>query len=372
MTRKNLPPRYTKQIQYDILYAMKLDPDSSKPLADQMYDFLRNAIATQRYAPGDVLPSLADLAASAGVSSNVSRRALARLARDGIVVSRRGVGATVTDRRADANCRGRILCCAPFATSSAYYDRLTLALRQTLTRKGYLLETVSSTSIRADSPNRLREMLLHAWDLVLFWDSPDLRKLIASTRTPHIILGDRPSSSHAPNAVGRILIKNGKDIPRFIQACHRARVSSVVQFRFASDQTDPSDLFRLAEIDIRTVCLPRPRDGESCARAGLAAMQDFLKSAKRLPDALYLADDCLAQGALVALAQRGMRLPQDVRVVTLANKGIGPVWSVPLTRLESDPTAHGREISAALLAYFRTGIFPETTIGANWKDGSTF
>ena len=49
-------------------------------------------------------------------------------------------------------------------------------------------------------------------------------------------------------------------------------------------------------------------------------------------------------------AVRATRIPADVQVATWANRGNGPVFPQPLTRIEMDPVAHGRAIAERVLA----------------------
>ena len=101
-------------------------------------------------------------------------------------------------------------------------------------------------------------------------------------------------------------------------------------------------------------------------------MRKFIAKNK-LPDLFLFADDYLAQGALIALAVTGVRIPEDVAVVTHANKGLGPVWVKPLSRMEMDPLDHARKIADAISVYLKTGIFPSgIELGSVWKKGDTF
>ena len=97
-------------------------------------------------------------------------------------------------------------------------------------------------------------------------------------------------------------------------------------------------------------------------------------AAKRpLPDLFIFTDDYLAQGALIALAVAGVRIPEDVAVVTHANKGLGPVWDKPLSRLEMDAASHADAVSRALADYLKTGVHPpELDLGSVYKPGATF
>ena len=97
------------------------------------------------------------------------------------------------------------------------------------------------------------------------------------------------------------------------------------------------------------------------------------KSGGRLPDVLLFTDDHLAQGGLLALMERGVRVPEDVKIVTHANRGLGPFWVKPLTRLEMDPVAQGAAVAQAVLGYFKTRNLPSgLVLGSEWKPGRTF
>jgi DNA-binding LacI/PurR family transcriptional regulator len=70
-------------------------------------------------------------------------------------------------------------------------------------------------------------------------------------------------------------------------------------------------------------------------------MARWLAGGRRLPDAFYFTDDYLAQGALTALLDHGVRIPAQVQVITHANRNLGPVFPRPLTRVELDPVGDG-------------------------------
>ena len=52
----------------------------------------------------------------------------------------------------------------------------------------------------------------------------------------------------------------------------------------------------------------------------------------------------------MALLDHGIRVPEDVKVVTVSHKGFGSAYIKPLTRFESDPTEAGEKISEFVLA----------------------
>lgn len=71
-------------------------------LADQCSKALSHLIGSEKYRPGDVLPSEITLAKSFGVSRTVIREAVSRLRFEGIVTSRRGKGIVVLAARSSA------------------------------------------------------------------------------------------------------------------------------------------------------------------------------------------------------------------------------------------------------------------------------
>ena len=76
---------------------------------------------------------------------------------------------------------------------------------------------------------------------------------------------------------------------------------------------------------------------------------------------------------MLALLRNGVRIPEDVKVVTWANRGLGPVYALPYTRLEMDPSAHGVSISEWALRFLRTAkLTSRAHVGPVYCIGRTF
>ena len=105
-------------------------------------------------------------------------------------------------------------------------------------------------------------------------------------------------------------------------------------------------------------------------------METFAKlvAKGRLPrgTVCFINDDYLASGALMAIACAGLKAPEDIRLVTLANKRLGPVYIRELTRMEFDARHAGEVLSDAVLKYLKTGVYPlNSVVGPVWADGET-
>ncbi len=68
-----------------------------RPIWIQLTEQLTTHIVTGRYAQGSRLPAVRDLASLSGVNPNTAQRALAQLEADGLAVSGRNTGRTVTE-----------------------------------------------------------------------------------------------------------------------------------------------------------------------------------------------------------------------------------------------------------------------------------
>ena len=68
-----------------------------RPIWIQLTEQLTARIAAGIYPSGSKLPTVRELAAQAGVNPNTAQRALAQLEQDGLVITERGAGRTITD-----------------------------------------------------------------------------------------------------------------------------------------------------------------------------------------------------------------------------------------------------------------------------------
>lgn len=75
--------------------SLRLDPDDSSPVYEQVATEIRRAVAQGEAHPGERLPPAKDLAAVLGVNTNTVLRALRLLRDEGILEFRRGRGITV-------------------------------------------------------------------------------------------------------------------------------------------------------------------------------------------------------------------------------------------------------------------------------------
>ena len=76
---------------------MEFRVKDARPIWQQLADIITESIVTGEFAPGERFPSVRDLALQAGVNPNTMQRALSRLEDDGLLITGRTAGRTVTD-----------------------------------------------------------------------------------------------------------------------------------------------------------------------------------------------------------------------------------------------------------------------------------
>lgn len=95
--------------------------------------------------------------------------------------------------------------------------------------------------------------------------------------------------------------------------------------------------------------LPEPEwnpNGEFTLEGGRDSMAELLR-ADVVPTAVFAASDEMAFGAMIAIQQAGLRVPDDISVVGIDGHAYGEVFG--LTTFAQDPTAQGARAARVLL-----------------------
>ncbi len=71
--------------------------------------------------------------------------------------------------------------------------------------------------------------------------------------------------------------------------------------------------------------------------AGWEEFREIWSAKARRPDGLVILDDMLAADAQLAILELGVRIPQDLQLAILSNRGVSPTIRLPATFFELDP-----------------------------------
>lgn len=346
-------------------------------LAGQIADGLRTAIETGYYGPGDILPPVRDLGELLGVSMVVAVHAVDILREEGIISPRPRVGSVVCAKDRPL-WKGHVVTVIPPGLGNPFDNAIHAVVRDRLTAAGYLVTPVTVTETRPgrfDDFALLDTVLRQQTDLVIqLHQQETISRHLSRNKIPFIRLSgdDEPHL----NCVGAVRHDFGMALAEFAEHCREAGVKSVLQVADVI-RADATELLARIGVNVTTLRTPASmRNGPDFDLTTWAADTFHKRLAKGrgwIPDLLFFQNDHLTTGAMLALGVSGVRIPEDVRVVTWANRRYGPVYLKPLTRMEIDSPAIGATLADCVLEYLKTGAFPDgVVVGPEYIRGETF
>ena len=354
-----------------------LDRSRHGDLAEQIATGLRTAIETGYYPAGSVLPPVRDLAQMLDVSKGIAELALSRIREEGLVSPRPRVGSVVCapDRPL---WKGHVVTVIPPGLGNPFDTAIHAVVRDRLTAAGYLVTPVTVMETRPgrfDDFALLDTVLRQQTDLVIqLHQQETISRHLSRNKIPFIRLSgdDEPHL----NCVGAVRHDFGMALAEFAEHCREAGVKSVLQVADVI-RADATELLARIGVSVTTLRTPASmRNGPDFDLTTWAADTFHKRLAKGhgwIPDLLFFQNDHLTTGAMLALGVSGVRIPEDVRVVTWANRRYGPVYLKPLTRMEIDSPAIGATLADCVLEYLKTGAFPDgVVVGPEYIRGETF
>ena len=355
-----------------------IDRSQRGNLSRQIADGLRTAIETGYYRPGEILPPVRDLADILGVSMGIAVQAVNRIREEGLISPRPAVGSVVCAPD-HPHWKGQVLIVVPPDGGNTADNTMSAVLRNNLISNGYL--ALTAPVLRRNDGKfdfSLLELMLHQQiDLVVqLHDKPDISNWLSSHNIPFICC-TTDSGALSRSCIGAVRFRKDAAISSFVLHCLEKKIDRVTVVS-AWRQRATVEALKAAGIGVDDWHIEMPR-GTAGAQISKAAL-DFIS--ERVPEirernvkSMFFTDDYLTSGALVALLGAGIRIPDELNIVTLVNKtnGSGLTFNVPFTRLEADPIDWGRIVSESVLGYLKDGAFAsDVTIGPKYVRGETF
>lgn len=348
-------------------------PDGSVARDEALLACIKSMIADGRLKPGEQMPTIKELAEAAGLTFRQARSVMERLAEERFVRSRPRVGSVVLPRVTRIN-RGRVVLAIPDVDASSYHaTQIADVLRKRFASSGFSLATVVFSQ---DARRRLGFLASELADppalAIVMYSRPHVRSFLREAGARCIYLyGDEPAADEG----AWIRFSADAAIERFVAHCRHTGVKNVTQVRFDGNETpDAGPALAAAGISSRWMVMPRwdvLGRFEGIKRPTYDAFMEM--PADNLPDLFLFWDDFVAQGALTAFLNRGIRLPGDTKVVTLSNRGLGPVYTEPLTRFECDAAATGEIVAEYALAVLSKSRVPAPpVVSPQYIFGATF
>ena len=362
-------PESRKQVPFAV------NRNDGRKLVVQVADGLRKAVVSGYYKPGETLPTSRDLAPALGVSRIVTTAALRLLADEGWIDARPRIGSVVRERSAK-RWRGHVVFAFPDGYDNYFQTVLACELRDSMRKEGYLF---TEAGIRPGADGHydfsgLEAALSQSVDLIFsMYARKEILRYLAKRGIPYAVCGE--VADVRTRAVGVTRIDYNLAVPGFAKACRIAGVRRVVELSWYPGMCDVAGALKNVGIEMRKVRVDVDTSkGRFVAvrRAGMDAFAKLIGKGRISNNDLYFfSDDYLAEGALMALSFAGLRAPEDVRIATWANAGLGLVYPRELSRMEFDPVGAAKTVSNAVAEYLKTGKYPSGVVGARWFAGET-
>ncbi len=102
-------------------------------------------------------------------------------------------------------------------------------------------------------------------------------------------------------------------------------------------------------------------DGDFTADGGADAMQRILDSGER-PEAIFIASDLMARGALEILHRAGVRVPEDIAIIGFDDSPVATSVTPTLTTVRQPSFEQGKRMASALLELLAGGNPPHAQV----------
>jgi len=352
----------------------RVDRNLGVDLVEQIVGGVSLAVGSGAMAHGDSLPGIRRLAKELSVSEIVVRRAVKELCRRGVLQARTRVGLTVCGGGKRA-WRGVVAGIRPVHDSGMYYANvLEGTIASELMKNGWLFARMEWPDVSGGTGMDAAGLLkcLSPSLVVALFPSPAMLNALDRSGLPFIQVWTRKRSHKARMYVRPCADEALEKLSKTFAAHGVRKVLSVYSNVSGIDCTTALKNAGFSVKKMHVASLADYVQPECVQRAALETFDRMLSKGSIAADAIVFNDDYLTAGALTAFERHGVRVPEDIRLATTSNRGLGPVYFRKLTRIEVDPLRHGQEIAESLLKMLDSKeCAREMSIAATFEEGET-
>ena len=360
-----------------------INPASRDNLPDQVAAGLRDAIARGIYRPGERLPGTREIAQALGISIRAPIEAFRRLSGEGLLSVRTKRGAVVREHGAKA-WKGRVLLVLPDGEFNYFQNVFAGRFANRLTNAGYLVSIVTTPRGPGDKcdTSTLEVALAGAVDFAFCVQrTRGVDAVLSAKGVPFAVIAQERPRRVARGCVAVVRHDSSQAVAEMVAHCRRTGIRSAAVVCKSVEDDTASAAFAGSGVSAKRMVVPPKTAGgrelriENVQRAVVTRFEKLFASKGRawLPDLLYFTDDHAATSAIITLLSHGVRIPQDVRLASAGNRGLGPAMPVPLTTIEVAAIPAADQMAAATLEWFSGGAFPaDARITRQYKIGGTF
>jgi LacI family transcriptional regulator len=236
-----------------------------------------------------------------------------------------------------------------------FFGEVAKGMSRLLRKKGYNLVISSSEEDPELEQQEVEQLLARRVDaLIIASAQTDIQmfRRIEDQKTPYVLV-DRKFAGLSANFTGVDDEAAGRIATEHLISLKRRRIAHIGG-PSVSTATGRRDGYRAALAAHRIPLNPellidRLHGDDSSDRSGYEAMRKLL-SLSPLPDAVFCYNDPTAMGAMEAIFERGLRIPEDIAIVGCGNVRYAGFLRVPLTTIDQQSEEIGDRSAKLALA----------------------
>jgi len=236
-----------------------------------------------------------------------------------------------------------------------FFGEVAKGMSRVLRKKGYNLVISSSEEDPDLEQQEVEQLLARRVDALIIASaqtSIQMFRRIEEHKTPYVLI-DRKFTGLSANFTGVDDEAAGRIATEHLISLKRRRIAHIGGPP-VSTATGRRDGYRAALAAHRIPLNPdflidRERGDDSSDRSGFDAMRKLL-SLSPPPDAVFCYNDPTAMGAMEAIFERGLRIPQEIAIVGCGNVRYAGFLRVPLTTIDQQSEEIGDRSAKLALA----------------------
>jgi LacI family transcriptional regulator len=240
--------------------------------------------------------------------------------------------------------------------SNVYFSGLAQAIQETIAVHGYHLVVLNSKGTEhgeRDSLDTMQHEGMAGAIVDLYRLKPEAAIKVAAGR-PVVFIADHAQTVTAP-AVRVDNYTAAYDVVRYLAGQGRRRIAHITGPATATNALRRRAGYRKAVRDYK-LGQPIEAGGDFTFEAGRRALETFLALPER-PDAIFAANDLMAIGALTALREQGVRVPEEIAIAGFDNIDEAARTIPPLTTVDQPTGQIGSAAANLLLTSLRDPAF---------------
>lgn len=327
-------------------------------ISDEIAEVLRKELNGCRYRIGETLPSVDALRKRFAAGEYAVRRAIRKLHDEGLVSVTKHVGAVVTEKSA-FKWKGHVAFVHTSTCCSYFMQRIALQLSRRFEAAGRTMHMVFLDA-NADGSIDVSPLMRHVSAgldfAVVISEFRQVASVFDRAAVPYVVLNG--FAREFPNARAVVKEESAGCYAALIRAMKERGMKTILEIDY-DRRMDRSFKSQLADAGMtvwRELCkfdnetVHSLSDVKMLGHSVVARYLSSRSNRDHLPDVVLFDDDYLAAGGVVAILEAGLRIPDDIGIVTFSNRGNELVADKPFARIEIDPVSYGDAVAKYVLA----------------------